>query len=59
MNKTYAALGGLQLLQNVWCLNDLHLIDGTMEINYPANLSVLGNVTLDLGSGLNISERKI
>lgn len=56
LNKTYTAFDGLELMQNVTCNNALHIVDGTMEINYPANLTVLGNLTIELDAGLNAND---
>ena len=56
LNKTYAPFDGLELMYNVTCSNAMHLIDGTMEINYPANLTVGGNLTLEPDAGLNAND---
>ena len=56
LNKTYAAYDGLKLMHDVSVTNDLHIIDGTMKLINPANLSVTGNLTIDLNAGLNAED---
>jgi hypothetical protein len=56
VNKTYAAFDGLELTQNVTITNDLHIFDGTMELNSPANLMIAGNLTINLNAGLNADD---
>jgi len=56
LNKTYANYNGLELWQDVAVTNDLHIIDGTMELNSPANLAISGHLTIDLNAGLNADD---
>ena len=56
LNKTYPYFDGLEIMQDVSVTNDLHLIDGTMKLRSPANLSVTGNLNIDLNAGLNAAD---
>ncbi len=56
LNKTYALSDGLELFHDVTVSNDLHNIDGSMKLKDPARLDVTGNVSIDLGGGLNASD---
>ncbi len=56
LNKSYASLGALELMNPVICTNDLHIIDGSLEMNSPSSLDVLGNLTIDLNAGLNAND---
>ncbi len=56
LNKTYAYYDALELMSNVTCLNDLHILDGSLEMNYPSNLNISGNLTIDLNAGLNAND---
>ena len=56
LNKTYVYYDALSLQNTVSCSNDLHILDGSMEMNTPSNLYVTGNVTLDAGGGLNAND---
>ncbi|MCX6268553.1 MAG: hypothetical protein NTW16_14550, partial [Bacteroidetes bacterium] len=50
LNKTYASFDALELMQDVNVTNDLHLIDGSMKLRSPADLTVTGNLTIDLNA---------
>ena len=56
LNKTYASFDALEVWNSVSVTNDLHLIDGTMKFRSPANLTVSGNLTIDLNAGLNVAD---
>ncbi|HPS63861.1 MAG TPA: T9SS type A sorting domain-containing protein, partial [Bacteroidales bacterium] len=56
LNKTYAAFDGLELNQPVSTGGNFNLVDGTMEINYPAGITVAGNLTIAAGAGLNAND---
>jgi hypothetical protein len=56
LNKSYSSYDGLELMNNVSILNDLHIIDGTMELNAPANLYITGHLTIDADAGLNAND---
>ncbi|MEI6434337.1 MAG: GEVED domain-containing protein [Bacteroidota bacterium] len=56
LNKTYSLFDGLELFYDVAVTNDLHIIDGSLELNDPSNLYVTGNVTINLNAGLNAND---
>jgi len=56
LNKTYNAFDGLELTQNVTCLGDLHIYDGCLEMNDPADLTVSGDIWIDVDAGLNAND---
>ncbi|MCX6305621.1 MAG: GEVED domain-containing protein [Bacteroidetes bacterium] len=56
LNKTYPYYDALEIMQNVAVTNDLHLVDGSMKFRSPANLTVSGNLTIDLNAGLNAAD---
>ncbi len=55
VNKTYAFYEGLTLTQDVTCQN-LRLMNGTMELNSPADLAVAGDLTIEFEAGLNAND---
>lgn len=56
LNKSYPAFDGLELMQDINVNNDVHLIDGSMELNNPADLAIVGNLTMDMDAGLNAND---
>ncbi len=56
LNKTYSLYDGLELFNDIAVANDLHILDGCLELNDPSNLYVTGNVTIDLNAGLNAND---
>jgi len=56
LNKTYLSYNGLVLWQDVSVTNNLHIIDGSMELNDPADLNIMGNLTIELNAGLNAND---
>ena len=56
LNKTFPDFDGLELWQDVAVTNNLHILDGSMELNNPAGLIISGNLTIDLNGGLNAND---
>ncbi|MCX6305619.1 MAG: T9SS type A sorting domain-containing protein [Bacteroidetes bacterium] len=56
LNKTYLYFDGLELMQDVTVSNNLYLLDGALELNDPADLTIAGNVTMELNAGLNAND---
>jgi hypothetical protein len=56
MNKTYLYFDGLELMQDVTVSNDLHIMDGVVELNDPADLTITGNLAIDFDAGLNAND---
>ncbi len=55
-SKTSPDFNALEVNQSITVSNDLHLIDGSMELNDPTNLTISGNITIDGGAGLNAND---
>lgn len=56
LNKTYSGYEGLILQNNMTTTNNLHIIDGTMEMDSPSHLTVNGNLTIEIDAGLNAND---
>ncbi|MFZ4523013.1 MAG: GEVED domain-containing protein [Bacteroidales bacterium] len=56
LNKSYASFDALEIWQDIGVTNDLHLVDGSMKLRSPADLTITGNVAIDLNAGLNVSD---
>jgi hypothetical protein len=56
INKRYSGYDGLELMDDVWITGDLHIIDGTLEMNNPSDLAVTGYLTIESGAGLNAND---
>lgn len=56
LNKTYAGSDGLDVNQLINIGNNLTIMDGTMNLNAPANLNVTGNLEIALNAGLNAND---
>ncbi len=57
LNKTYAALDGLEVANTVHVLNDLVLTDGTLKLDGGSVLDVDRDVLIANGAGLNAKDR--
>ncbi len=55
VSKTYSGYEGVELFYDVAC-NNLDILDGTLEINHPANLLIDGNLNIALNAGLNAND---
>ncbi|RLD58158.1 MAG: hypothetical protein DRJ05_08520 [Bacteroidetes bacterium] len=53
LDKTNTSFDALELGPLTTILNNLHLIDGSMELNSSTSLLVSGDLTIESGSGLN------
>ncbi|MCX6269121.1 MAG: GEVED domain-containing protein [Bacteroidetes bacterium] len=47
LNKTYAPVDALELMDQVICVNDLQIVGGSLEMNSPSSLLVGGDVTVN------------
>ena len=56
INKSYSGYDGLELMDDVWITGDLHIINGTLEMNNPSDLAVTGYLTIESGAGLNAND---
>jgi hypothetical protein len=55
-SKSNANFTALESFNVVHVTNDLHIVDGVYEMNYPGDLIVNNNVTIQSGAGLNAND---
>lgn len=55
-NKTSGSYTALESFENVIVSHDMHIVDGTLEMNQPSSLIIGNNLTIDLGAGLNAND---
>jgi|GEM_PF-1294774 len=56
LNKSYSAFDALELMDDVTVTNNLSVLDGSMEMNNPADLNITGNLNISLDAGLNAND---
>ncbi|MDD4555272.1 MAG: T9SS type A sorting domain-containing protein [Bacteroidales bacterium] len=56
VDKTYNNYDALEINQNVTCMDNLHILDGCVELNDPACLFVSGDIYIAPGAGLNAND---
>ena len=59
VDKTYLGFLGLEMFYDINVTNDLHIVDGTLEMNDPSDLIVGDDVTIELNAGLNANDAYI
>ncbi|MDP8200618.1 MAG: C25 family cysteine peptidase, partial [Candidatus Tenebribacter burtonii] len=56
VDKTIGSFTALEMFENIHVTNDIHIVDGVLEMNPSSNLIVGNNVTLESGAGLNAND---
>jgi len=56
VDKSNNLFTALEMFDNVTVTNDIHIVDGVLEMNSPSNLMVGNNVTIESDAGLNAND---